>query len=210
MWWTFFFKGIYPSLADKLATLLRLPTLRLDYRQPARNQYCVSDVLTSLDYLSERFSCSRFLLVGWSFGGAPCFTASARDGRVAGVATVASQTAETEGIKELSPRPVLLIHGTGDSCLSSRCSKMLYEMYGSEGSGDRELRLFEGDDHGLTRNAGEVERMIFEFAERKVFPGRKVEGEREGQRLKKENLTGDKRQRVETMKEGHDLDNEAL
>lgn len=45
-------------------------------------------------------------------------------------ATVASQTAETEKIRTLTPRLVLLSHGTGDRTLSHRCSKNLFQRYG--------------------------------------------------------------------------------
>lgn len=102
-----------------------------------------------MDYLRDHFQAQHFVLVGWSFGGAPCFTVAAKEKeRVLGVATVASQTAETEGIAQLAPRPVLLLHGTGDTTLSPRCAHNLYRMYGDRPDGQREVRLFEGDTMG--------------------------------------------------------------
>ncbi|WWC88942.1 uncharacterized protein L201_003857 [Kwoniella dendrophila CBS 6074] len=159
--------GIYLSIADKLASLpdgQAIPTLRMDYRYPARNKYCVSDVFAPMDWLQieSKLDINRFVLVGWSFGGAPAFTVGGKDKRVIGVATVASQTAETEGIKEFAPAPVLLLHGTGDRTLSPRCSERLYEMYGST-KGQRTLHLFPDDDHALTRNSKNAEEMICEF-----------------------------------------------
>ncbi|TFY68688.1 hypothetical protein EVJ58_g871 [Rhodofomes roseus] len=193
--------GIYPSLADKFAALLGIPCVRLDYRRPARNTYCTPDVLASLDYLDRHFGSSRFVVVGWSFGGSPCFTVAAREPkRVAGVVTVASQTADTDGILKLSPRPLLLLHGTGDTTLSPRCSHNLYRAYGDDPRGTRTLRLFEGDNHGLTRNATEAEQLIFEFAARVL--GFSPDSEEAA-----ENLTGDTQQRVQQMHEGHDLEN---
>lgn len=124
--------------------------------------------MAAMDYLAGEFSSKHFLLVGWSFGGSPCFTVAAKDpNRVAGVTTVASQTAQTaqtDGVTMLSPRPLLLLHGTGDTCLSSRCSQSLFEAYGQ--SGKKELKLFDGDDHGLSRNAVQVEKLTFQFAAR--------------------------------------------
>ncbi|KAF9698070.1 hypothetical protein EKO04_003503 [Ascochyta lentis] len=154
--------SIYLSLADKLASLVQpVPALRLDYRYPARSKYCVSDVLSAMDELESRYGINNFVLVGWSFGGAPVFTIGGSDPRIVGCATVASQTAETEGILTLSPKPLLLLHGTGDRTLSKSCSESLYERYGSKG--DRHLHLFPNDDHALTKNSLEAEQLIGGF-----------------------------------------------
>ncbi|KAF2196657.1 alpha/beta-hydrolase [Delitschia confertaspora ATCC 74209] len=154
--------SIYLSLADKLSSLKHpVPALRLDYRYPARNKYCVKDVVAAMDYLEQRHHINKFVLVGWSFGGAPVFTVGGMDKRVVGCATVASQTAETDGIRSLAPRPLFLLHGTGDRCLSYSCSERLYAQYGSKG--DRELKLFDGDDHALTRNSLKAEKLIGTF-----------------------------------------------
>ncbi|THW63989.1 alpha/beta-hydrolase [Aureobasidium pullulans] len=156
--------SIYLSMAHKLASLQQgLPVLRMDYRFPARNKYCVPDVLAAMNYLQTEHNISRFVLVGWSFGGAPVFTVGGQDSRVVGCATVASQTAETEGIRAVGRRgvPVLLLHGTGDRTLSHQCSERLYNMYGSKG--DRKVHYFEGDDHALTMNSANAERLMCEF-----------------------------------------------
>ena len=178
--------------------------MRLDYRSPASNDFCTADVLASFNYLETHFSARKFVLVGWSFGGAPCFTVAARQpGRVAGIATVASQTAGTSGIRKIAPIPVLLMHGTGDSCLSDRCSRSLYRDYGEEG-GKRELHLFEGDDHGLSGNAAGVERLMFDFAAKCLrLEGMVDEGVEE---MAGRDLAGSKDERIREMGEGHDLE----
>jgi pimeloyl-ACP methyl ester carboxylesterase len=155
--------SIYLSMADKLASLRGgIPVLRLDYRYPARNEYCVRDVRAGMDMLQKKYGMERFILVGWSFGGAPVFTVGgAEKERVVGCAMVASQTAETDGIRDLSPRPMLLLHGTADRILSPGYSENLYRAYGA--GGDRALHLFEGDDHALTRNALGAEEMLCRF-----------------------------------------------
>ncbi|RAL15904.1 uncharacterized protein BO97DRAFT_403120 [Aspergillus homomorphus CBS 101889] len=196
--------GIYPSLADKLTTLLSIPVIRLDYREPARTQYCTADVIAAMDYLGQQYQSRRFVVVGWSFGGSPCFTVAAKEPeRVVGIATVASQTALTSGIAKLSPRPLLLLHGTGDTVLSSRCSEVLYGQYGTEGV--RELKTFPGDDHGLSQNAEEAERLILLFAGRTLgFENRLEMVSQDGRR---QSWAGGWEERLQAMKEGRDLEN---
>lgn len=191
--------SIYLSLADKLASLEQpVPALRLDYRYPARNKYCVRDVSAAMDELQQSYQINNFVLVGWSFGGAPVFTLGGQDQRVVGCATVASQTAETEGIRSLAPRPLLLLHGTGDRTLSPSCSERLYAMYGSKG--DRQIKLFDGDDHALTRHSLEAEQLIGGFILR--CAGLEVKEEAKG--VLAEKLVADE-DKVELMKKGGDL-----
>ncbi|KUL83090.1 hypothetical protein ZTR_11189 [Talaromyces verruculosus] len=200
--------GMYPSLADKLAMLLSIPCIRLDYREPAQTTYCCADVIAAMDYLAGEFSSKHFVLVGWSFGGSPCFTVAAKDpNRVAGVATVASQTARTDGVTMLSPRPLLLLHGTGDTCLSPRCSQSLFEAYGQ--AGKKELKLFDGDNHGLSRNAVQVEKLIFQFAAR-TLGFKEVLGDPYIDIQAGQDLAGSKQERIRKMREGHDFEGERL
>lgn len=196
--------GIYPSLADKLALLLAIPCIRLDYRQPAQSTYCSADVVACMDYLYEQYSSKKFVLVGWSFGGSPCFTVAAEQpDRVYGVATVASQTAGTDGISKMSPRPVLLLHGTDDTCLSPACSETLYRCYGTEGK--RELRLFEGDDHGLSKNAVEAEKTIFKFIASTLGFEKLLEDDYTNEQAGQD-LAGSKKERIDEMRAGHDFE----
>lgn len=191
--------GIYLSIADKLASLNKaIPVMRLDYRFPARNQYCVSDVKAAMEYLQNKYSVSRFVLTGWSFGGAPVFTVGGNDTRVVGCATVASQTAEADGVKQLSPRPLLLLHGTGDGTLSPSCSERLFRMYGTKG--ERELKLFDGDDHALTHNSLKAEEMLCSFI-MKCAGAEIGDGE---SKIMKEDLVGDG-DRADLMRRGGDL-----
>ncbi|KAK3296517.1 Alpha/Beta hydrolase protein [Chaetomium fimeti] len=156
--------SIYLSLACKLATLGRgIPALRLDYRYPGQTAPCTADARAAMAYLRDMYGLDRFVLVGWSFGGAVVFTAAEADERVVGCATVASQTAGAEGIGRLRPRPVLLLHGSGDNTLDVGCSQRLFHMYGA---GDRMLEVFEGDNHSLSKHAEEAEEMLCEFVAR--------------------------------------------
>ncbi|KAI9886909.1 MAG: hypothetical protein M1823_001278 [Watsoniomyces obsoletus] len=196
--------SMYPPLAEKLASI-NIPVIRMDYRHPARNRFCVADTLAVMDYLEHEHSISQVVLVGWSFGGAPVFTVGGNDTRrVMGCATVASQTAETEGITKLAPRPVLLMHGTADTTLHYRCSKSLFESYGST-KGKRELKLFEGDDHALTKNAVVAEELLCRF----IMDCAGIEmGEME-RRVAMEELVR-KEESIEGMEKGGDLKGEKI
>lgn len=191
--------SIYLSLADKLASLKQpVPALRLDYRYPARSKYCVRDVLAAMDELEAGYGIKNFVLVGWSFGGTPVFCIGGSDKRVVGCATIASQTAETEGIRRLAPKPLLLLHGTGDRTLSKGCSESLYERYGEKG--DRHLHLFPGDDHALTRNSLEAEQLIGGF----ILKCAGIKAESSDVGVLTEKLVDDG-EKVELMKKGGDL-----
>lgn len=182
-----------------------MPSIRLNYRKPAQTDYCTADVRACIDYLSSQYTTTRVVLVGWSFGGSPCFTVAATDPeRVMGVATIASQTAKTDGIQRLRPRPVLLMHGSEDTCLSPSCAEILYDAYGA-GPGKRELKIFEGDDHGLTNNAVQVEKMVFDFIAKTLGFDAMLDDDYIGQQASRD-LAGSKDERIAEMKAGHDLE----
>jgi len=209
--------SIYLSIADKLACLRRgLPVMRLDYRYmySARNDCCVSDVLAAMRYLQNGCAISRFVLVGWSFGSAPVFTVGGQDERVVGCATIAGQTAETDGIRQVARRnvPTVLLHGTGDRTLSPGCSEWLQEKYQrSTQGGQCELKLFDGDDHALTKSALKAEELLCEFIVAQA--GEEIdELEHESESVVQRSLFDglDGQQRRENMKRAGDLYGESI
>eukprot|EP00026_Physarum_polycephalum_P016708 Phypoly_transcript_17686.p1 GENE.Phypoly_transcript_17686~~Phypoly_transcript_17686.p1 ORF type:complete len:205 (+),score=26.74 Phypoly_transcript_17686:123-737(+) len=160
--------GIYGELGRRLKDN-NITALQLDYRQPARIKPCLEDMNAALEMLNEKYGITNSIVVGWSFGGAVVITAGAQHPGIKGVATVASQTAETSLISELY-KPILLMHGTGDTCLPHRCSKSLH----AAAKGQKELVLFENDNHGLTRNSPIVVSNLVNFAN-SVFSQQMVE-----------------------------------
>jgi len=154
--------GIYGDLGRRLKEN-NITTLQLDYRHPNRLQQCIEDVYAAIDNLKANYKISNFIVVGWSFGGAVVITSAAQHPAIKGVATVASQTSGTSLITELQ-KPILLMHGTGDTCLPHRCSQQLY----SQTKGPKDLVLFDGDNHGLTKNSRTVVTNLQNFA-RSVF-----------------------------------------
>lgn len=155
--------AIYLSLAAKLAALgPGMPVLRLDCRR--RGQDCAAaDVRRAMDRLQDAYGLDLFVLAGWSAGGSAVFAVGGSDDRVVGCAAVASQAAAdaNDGIRRLSPTPVLLLHGTADRTVGTECSRRLFDAYGDGGT--RRLHLFDGDDHALTGNAKTAEAMLLDF-----------------------------------------------
>ena len=191
--------GIYVSIADKLASSrAQMPVLRLDYRLPARTERCVQDVLAAMAYLEEKCGSSYFILVGWSFGGSPAITLAGTDARVTGVCTLASQTASTRPITRVSPKPILLLHGSADRTLGASCSESLYAAYGQ--MGDRKLHIFPEDNHSFSVNAAIVESMVCEFILR--VAGLKVDQET-AEVIRSDFLPKEQRERI--MEVGCDL-----
>lgn len=202
--------GMYLSLATKLPCLPQAPmkVLRLDYRFPARTKTCVEDVKAAMEYMSI-LGVDQFILVGWSFGGAPVFTVAGRDERVIGAATVASQTADAlQGAREAGRRnvPVMLLHGTGDKTLSERCSRYVHEAWlegykGPDIEDKSKLVPFEGDDHALSHNAKKAEEMIAEFIVE--CAGGTIS--KETTEVVKSEVLGNREDRLKFMDEGGDL-----
>jgi pimeloyl-ACP methyl ester carboxylesterase len=135
--------GMYPRLAQKL-TQNNIASLRLHYRFPNHLPECVLDTQLGVEYLRS-IGHSLIALVGHSFGGAVVISAGAQNEHVTGVVAMSSQTYGTEGIRKLSPRPLLLMHGTADEVLPDACSRDLY----ARALEPKELKLYPKCRHGL-------------------------------------------------------------
>ena len=144
--------GLYERLAGQFQAV-NVTSLQLDYRRPGHLRECVLDVLLGVGYLASQGK-SRIVLVGHSFGGAVVITAGAMSAAVIAVAALSSQTSGTEAVPALSPKPLLLIHGTADEILPDDCSRDLY----ARASEPKELILYSGCRHGLDQCREEVDR----------------------------------------------------
>lgn len=142
--------GIYEPLAERLQKA-GITALRLDYRLPNDLAECVYDVLAGIEAVRQQ-GVERVALLGWSFGGAVAINAGVASDMVVGVAAVACQTFGAEAVVDLSPKSLLLMHGTGDQMAPDICSRELY----ARASEPKELALYPGDDHGLTLHASEA------------------------------------------------------
>jgi pimeloyl-ACP methyl ester carboxylesterase len=154
--------GLYPRLAEEL---LRhgLSTLRLKYRNPVDLAEAVHDVLMGVDFLVAR-GLERVALVGHSFGGAVMIDAGAQSPWVSTVVGLAPQSYGTEAVSELSPRSLLLIHGTSDAVLPASCSLSIHE----RARGRKELELIPGAGHVLDEDAERVFRRVRDWLLREL------------------------------------------
>jgi hypothetical protein len=77
---------IYEAVSHNLETIsCRIASLRLNYRHPGKTQPCVEDIQAAMTYLDQNHGISQFVLIGWSFGGAPVFAVAAQDSKCSGV-----------------------------------------------------------------------------------------------------------------------------
>ena len=162
--------GIYEELATRLQAR-GIAALRLGYRKLNYLEDCIYDVLATLVALDQQ-GINRAALLGWSFGGAVAISAGAVSDAVAGVATVASQTYGAGAVGRLSPKSLLLIHGTADKVLPYYLSKNLYDRAGEP----KELVLYPEDGHGVERHRSEMLEKLYEWSRELLL----VKGGRDG------------------------------
>ncbi len=153
---------IYPTVCERLQKM-GIASLHLHYRRPNYLVHCVLDTLCGIAFLSGE-GIDRIGLVGHSFGGAVVISAGAVSSKVWAVVPMSSQTDGTDFAAHVSPRPMLLIHGTSDSVLPSSCSEEIY----AEARQPKELRLFKGAGHNLEEARGEVMDLLVKWIPEKL------------------------------------------
>jgi hypothetical protein len=144
--------GLYPRLSRQLAEQ-QIASLRLHYRHPNELLACVMDTLLGVAYL-KFLTLERVVLVGHSFGGAVAISAGAMSEEVVGVAALSSQSYGTDLAADLSPKPLLLMHGTADEILPHGCSLDIYR----RAREPKEILLYEGCRHGLDQCQEQLDR----------------------------------------------------
>jgi len=136
-------EGIYASLGQALVES-GVTSLRLNYRLPNEFEECVLDTLGGVSFL-KGIGASGVALVGHSFGGAVVIAAGGLSPNVKAVAALSSQTRGATGAGQLSPRPLLLVHGEEDTRLPPTCSQLIYDWAQTP----KELVLIPGAGHSL-------------------------------------------------------------
>jgi len=143
--------GMYPRLAHLLSQT-NIASLRLHYRFPNHLADCVLDTLMGVAYLVSRGH-SNIAIVGHSFGGAVVISAGAQSPDITGVVAMSSQTYGTDLAPKLSPRPLLLLHGTADEILPDTCSRNIY----ARAHEPKEIKLYPNCRHGLDECRDQVD-----------------------------------------------------
>ena len=156
--------GIFEVMSKELVAE-GLSSLRLDYRQPGDLVPCVLDILAGISYLGQH-GAERVALVGHCFGGAVVSTAGIRSPRVASVVGLSSQTFGAQGVAQLAPRPLLLVHGERDRNLSVECSRHIYEWAGEP----KELVIYEDNGHFLRECHDELRALLKRWLVEKLKP----------------------------------------
>ncbi len=143
--------GMYPALGRVLAPE-GIATVVVDYRRPSSLELSVLDAMATMDAAAQRGT-SRAVTIGHSFGGAVAVNVGVAMARsVAGVCTLATQSAGCEQAAGLAPRPFLLIHGSDDEVLPASTSEVVRALAGGHG----EVRILPGEGHGLTGRSAEL------------------------------------------------------
>jgi alpha/beta superfamily hydrolase len=135
--------GIFKTLSAALVKY-RISSLRLNYRLPGDFDQCVYDVLVGVNFLKQS-GLDNIALVGHSFGGAVVIMAATMSTEVKAVVGLSSQTYGTQRVSELSPKPLLLIHGVRDRNLPVRSSWHIFE----RAKEPKEIVIYKGSGHFL-------------------------------------------------------------
>ena len=145
--------SVYRSLAEELGN--EVTSLRVDYRYPTAFDECVHDALAGVAHLVGT-GCGTVALVGHSLGGAVVISAAPRSPFVRAVVALSSQTLGAGNAAEVSPVPLLLVHGESDRNLPVQCSRLIYD-WAEE---PKELVVYPGAGHGLRQCKGEVRELL--------------------------------------------------
>ncbi|HZR13566.1 MAG TPA: hypothetical protein VFC33_09960 [Acidimicrobiia bacterium] len=130
----------------------------MGYRRPGDLGRCVHD-LAAAAQLAAGDGARRFVAVGHSFGGAVAIqTAIVLGGLVAGVVTLATQSAGCETAEELGDTPLLLVHGEHDELLPPETSLVVREL-----AGHGEVALLPMTGHLLRESGDEVRALLREW-----------------------------------------------
>ena len=157
--------SMYKLLGDGLSP--GITSIRLDYRQPNVLVECVMDTLAALSFLSGTGH-TDVILVGHSFGGAVVIKAAPYSEVVKGVIALSRQTFGAGDVSQVSPSPILLVHGERDTVLSQESSLKIFG-WAEE---PKELRLIPENGHGLQESAQEIRQLVSEWLVQHLYlPG---------------------------------------
>ena len=149
--------GLYHDLGQAFCDA-GIGTIRVGYRRPNDLEACVLDMGAAAD-LAAQSGAQRFVAVGHSFGGAVAINAGlAMPTAVAGVVTLATQSAGCQMAAGLAGRPLLLIHGDRDEILPPETSETVRML-----AGYGEVEILEGTGHLLSEVGDHLRARLLEW-----------------------------------------------
>jgi alpha/beta superfamily hydrolase len=149
--------GMFRRVAERLPHD-GISSLRIDYRQPGDWKGCVQDALLGVEYLAVRKP-TRVVLVGHGFGAAVAIAAGVDSPNVAGVAALSCQLAGTERIADLSPRPLLLMHGSKETTVPEELARRIFE----RASQPKHLQIYPMCADGLVECHEQIEEDLLQW-----------------------------------------------
>ena len=149
--------GTYMRLAEQF-TGQGITSLRLDYRDPNNLPECVLDLMAGVAFFKGQ-DYEPVVVVGHSFGGAVVIAGGAVNSHVKGVVCLSSQTYGSEAVGQLSPRPLLLVHGKSDTRLPFSCSQQIY----GRALEPKQLVLYDGAEHRLEECRDDLEQLLSDW-----------------------------------------------
>lgn len=155
--------GLYHDLGVALAER-GIGTVRVGWRRPNDLDRCTLDLLATLQLATGR-GARRAVTMGHSFGGAPAVRAGVlADDVVAGVVTLATQSAGCEVAEGLAGRPVLCLHGSADELLPPVCSELVAGLAGGE------VVVLPGAGHLLTQAGADLRSRLVPWVSEVLAP----------------------------------------
>lgn len=136
--------GLYTQLApalQRVAAVAQLGSLHPD-AFAGRS----ASVLDALDAFSSQ-GIERAVLIGWDLGGAVAIAAGAHSPLVTGVACLAPDPSASGDIAAISPRRLLIAHGSDDTVIPQSASILLHTQAGHS----CELALYPHETHDFIR-----------------------------------------------------------
>ncbi len=153
---------LYPRLGLQMPKR-GITIARLNYRQPNEFGECLVDAMAGITFLAG-IGHQRVALIGHSFGGAVAINAGTLTPAATTVIALSSQLAGAHVVGELSPKPLLLIHGDADTILSHESSQALYDRAGEP----RTIKILPGVGHRLAEASDEVFDLVSNWLKEKT------------------------------------------
>jgi len=158
---------LYPSLCSNLLKS-GISSLHLTYRDPGELSESTYDLLEGLEFLKKE-GVTMAGIVGWSFGGAVVCQGAGADRKsansiVKAIVTLATQSAGVGPIADAKGVASLFIHGSTDTCLSTRCSEYTYKL----AKEPKKLKIV-NDHHGFFDVGNEIESDILEWFQKYII-----------------------------------------